>query len=113
MPRYLIDVNLPYRFSLWAGGEFLHVRDLGETMSDSDIWRYAATHDLIIVSKDADFSDRVLVTIPPPRVVHIRYGNMKMREFHNVITRQWPEIHRLTKENRLVRVFEERIETVG
>ncbi|WP_408034227.1 hypothetical protein [Thiorhodovibrio winogradskyi] len=28
---------------------------------------------MIIVSKDTNFSDRVLVSEPPPRVIHIRY----------------------------------------
>ena len=113
MVRYLIDVNLPYRFSLWAGEEFIHARDLGERWSDSELWSYARAHDLVIVSKDADFSERVLVSKPPPRVVHIRFGNMKTRDFHGQMSRQWPEISALCADNRLVRVYEDRIEAIG
>lgn len=28
MARYLIDVNLPYYFSLWRGPDYVHVRDI-------------------------------------------------------------------------------------
>jgi predicted nuclease of predicted toxin-antitoxin system len=112
MARYLIDVNLPYRFSLWAGDDFIHGRDLGERWSDSELWAYARIHDLIIVSKDADFSERILVSSPPPRVVLIPFGNMKMRDFHGQISRQWPEIAALCGDNRLVRVHEDRIEAI-
>lgn len=112
MARFLIDVNLPYRFSLWAGPDCLHVRDLGEHWCDSEIWRYARKHDLVIVSKDTDFSDRALVSAPPPRVVHIRYGNMKMRDFHSLICRQWPSIIALCTTNRLVRAYDNRLEAI-
>lgn len=85
MARFLIDVNLPYRSSLWAGDDFVHAKDLGERWSDSELWAYARSQDLVIVSKDADFSDRILVSQLPPRVVHIRLGNMKMRDFHRLM----------------------------
>ena len=82
MARFLIDVNLPYFFALWHGDEYLHVRDLDDTWTDTQIWEYARQNDMVIVSKDADFSDRVMLSEPPPRVVHVRLGNLRMREFH-------------------------------
>jgi predicted nuclease of predicted toxin-antitoxin system len=112
MPRFLIDVNLPYRFSLWAGDDYVHMRDIGETWTDTQIWQYAREQDFIIVSKDTDFSDRVMVSNPPPRVVQIRFGNMRMRDFHTLITSLWPRIVALSETNRLVRVYQDRIEAV-
>ena len=53
MPRFLIDVNLPYRFALWSQDDCLLMRDVGETWTDTQIWEYAKEQDLIIVSKDA------------------------------------------------------------
>ena len=112
MPRFLIDVNLPYRFSLWSGDDCIHMRDIGETWTDSQIWEYARDGDLVIVSKDADFSDRVMVSTPPPRVVHIRFGNMRMRDFHTLVSTLWPRIVTLSMTNRLVGVYENRIEAI-
>jgi hypothetical protein len=30
MQRFLIDVNLPYRFPLWSGDDCVHMRDIEE-----------------------------------------------------------------------------------
>jgi hypothetical protein len=38
MGRYLIDVNLPHRFSLWSGSDYHYVRDINAQMPDSEIW---------------------------------------------------------------------------
>ncbi|MDO8414361.1 MAG: DUF5615 family PIN-like protein, partial [Gallionellaceae bacterium] len=78
----MIDANLPYRFGLWRSESCLHVFDLNDEWTDAKIWQYAAEHDLVIVSKDADFSDWIMLKDLPPRVVHLRFGNMKMRDFH-------------------------------
>ncbi len=112
MSRFLIDVNLPYRFSIWSGEEFSHMRDIGEDWTDSQIWEYARRRDLVIVSKDADFSDRMMISTPPPRVVHIRIGNMRLRDLHILIGRLWPNIASLSDTNRLIQVYRNRIECI-
>ena len=66
MPKYLIDANLPYYFSLWNTEEYQHVIDIDAEMKDSDIWEYAKKNDLTIITKDADFSSLVLLNDPPP-----------------------------------------------
>ena len=112
MAPFLIDVNLPYRFSLWSGEDCVHMRDIGETWTDTQIWQYALERDMIIVSKDTDFSDRAMISVPPPRVMHLRFGNMRMRDFHALISSLWPSIVGLSATNKLVRVYQDRIEAV-
>lgn len=112
MARFIIDVNLPYYFSLWRGPDFLHVKDIDDTWSDTQVWTFARREALTIVTKDADFSERALLTPPPPRVIHIRFGNMKMRAFHARITELWPDICGLSSRYRLVNVFEDRLEGI-
>ena len=80
MPKFLIDVNLPYHFSLWKGEDYIHQKDIDDEWTDTQIWNYARENDLTIISKDSDFSTRVIFHVPPPRVIHIRLGNLKMRE---------------------------------
>ena len=112
MARYLIDANLPRRFALWAGGDCEFVHDLGADWSDSKIWTYASANGLTIVSKDADFSDRVLVSATGPRVVHIRVGNLTLRDFESYLSRIWAEVCRASDACRLVQVYRDRIETI-
>ena len=112
MARYLIDANLPRWFSLWSGGDCEFVHDLGADWSDTKIWSHAAGNGLTIVSKDADFSDRVLLTSAGPSVIHIRVGNFTIAELHRYLTAVWPDVCRASDSCRLVRVFRDRIESV-
>jgi predicted nuclease of predicted toxin-antitoxin system len=89
MKKYLIDVNLPRYVSLWAGDEYEHVVNINDELTDSEIWAYAKQQRLTIVSKDADFSELALLNEPPPRVIHIKFGNLKMREFHQALSKIW------------------------
>ncbi len=81
MAKYLIDVNLPYRFSLWKGNDYIHQIDIDDEWTDEQIWNCAEENDLTIITKDADFSNRIIFHQSPPRVIHIRFGNMKCANF--------------------------------
>jgi len=83
--KYLIDVNLPYYFSIWNTPEYIHQNDIGDDWTDEKIWDYAKEKNLTIISKDADFSNRILIKSPPPKVIHIRLGNMKIKELYNTL----------------------------
>jgi len=110
--KYLIDANLPYYFLLWRAPGYLHLRDVDDEMSDEDVWSYARQGDWTIVTKDADFSNRAMHEPPPPRVIHIRLGNMKMRDFHRAIGRAWPQACALSERCRLVSIFWDHIEGI-
>jgi len=113
MPRFLIDVNLPYRFSLWHSPDYVHMHDLGGRWPDRQIWDYARDHDMTVVSKDADFSDLAILSAPPPRFVHIRFGNVRMRDFHAILTRDWPWVCENIGRYRIIRMYADRVEGVG
>ena len=113
MPRFLIDVNLPYYFSLWHGEAFIHQRDIDDEWSDSEIWNYAKAHNLIIVTKDSDFSHRIILYTPPPKIIHIRFGNMRMNQFHETLKKHWPEVLRLIETNKLVSIYIDRVEAIN
>lgn len=49
---------------------------------------------------------------PPPRVIHIRFGNLKMREFHQVLSTLWPDICELSQHYKLVQVYLDRLEGI-
>jgi predicted nuclease of predicted toxin-antitoxin system len=86
---------------------------LNSNPSDADLWAHAKANDLVIVSKDADFSDRILVSEPPPRVVHLRFGNLRRNEFHAFLAQIWPRVEQLLESNKLVNVYRDRIEAVS
>jgi predicted nuclease of predicted toxin-antitoxin system len=56
MMGFLFDENLPRVLSLPTSLPVIHALDLGCRLTDSQIWTHAEQHDLVIVTKDADFS---------------------------------------------------------
>lgn len=112
MTGFLFDENLPAVSGLATKLPIIHAGSLGARMSDSALWDHAQRHDLAIVTKDADFSQRIILTLPPPRVVHLRIGNMRRREFEEWLKELWPRLETAAKGHKLVNVFRTRIQSV-
>lgn len=112
MTGFLFDENLPAVSGLATNFPIIHSASLGARMSDSALWEHAKTHDLAIVTKDADFSQRIILASPPPRVVHLRIGNMRRREFEAWLKQSWPRIEAAVKSHKLVNVFLARMQSV-
>ena len=109
MSIFLVDVNLPYKFKLWHDKRFQHVREIDDEWSDSQIWQYAKEKDLTIITKDADFSNRIITAEPPPKVIHLKIRNMKLAEFRQFMLTNWEEIERMNADHKLVDVYTDRI----
>ena len=113
MNGFLLDENLPHRLRFQAVQPIHHSSDLGPRPSDADLWDYAKANNLIIVTKDADFSERILISVPPPWVVHLRFGNLRRKDFHAFLKQIWPRVEILVASNKLVNVYLDRIEAVS
>jgi len=88
------------------------VGEINDEWTDSEVWDYAKQHNLIIISKDSDFSHRVIVSNPPPKIIHIKIGNMKLKDFNSTIEKLWERTEKLSENHKLVNVFTDRIEAV-
>jgi predicted nuclease of predicted toxin-antitoxin system len=91
----------------------LHATDLGERLSDESIWSRAREAGWIVVTKDADFFDRLVIEGPPPRVVWVRIGNMRRRDLEDRFVAAWSTIESLLGEVDLVELHEDRIEGIA
>lgn len=78
-PRLLFDENLAARLVGLLRTEYLgsvHVRDaIGPAATDEQIWEYARTSTMLIVSKDEDFQRFSVWRGFPPTVIWIQLGN--------------------------------------
>lgn len=113
MTGYLLDENLPAHVNLPTALPIEHARDRGPSQSDTELWDYAASLDLVIVSKDADFSERILRLEPPPKIVHLRFGNLRLAAFREHLERVWPRVETLLHSHKLVNVYLDRLEAVA
>ena len=85
----LIDENLSRRLpwdllDIFTGS--LHVRNVGlESTGDDEIWDYALTNGLAIVTKDSDYQQLSIERGHPPKVILIRRGNCPATEVEPLI----------------------------
>lgn len=79
--KFLVDNQLPVALSRFLEAkklESIHVLDVGlDKASDQDIWHYAQTHELIVVSKDEDFFHLACSSVNGPSFVWVRLGNCR------------------------------------
>lgn len=113
MARFLIDANLPNRLALWRSPDFELVGDHDEAWPDAVVWDYARVNNLTIVTKDADFTDRIMSSTPPPRVIHLRIGNLRLSELRTFLLRVWPQLDELSARHKLLIVHAEHIECIS
>jgi predicted nuclease of predicted toxin-antitoxin system len=81
-------------------------------MPDSEIWNFAKQENFVIVTKDADFSNRILFADPPPRVIHFRTGNLKLADFFHLCDLNWENIVKLSVDHKLIYVYRDRIDLI-
>jgi len=112
MVKYLIDVNLPYYFSLWNTPEYVHQIDINPKEKDKDIWQCAIENNLTVISKDSDFPNRILFNELPPKVIHIKIGNVGTKELYQLINHCWNEVLLLNASHKLVNVYKDKIEGI-
>lgn len=112
MNGFLFDENIPRKVLFRPSLPVIHATDLGSGITDTDIWSYAKSHSLVVITKDSDFSNRIMVSSPPPWIVHLRFGNLRRREYHVFFQRVWPRIELLLPAHKLINVFLNRIEAI-
>ena len=56
------------------------VEALSAQATDTEIWNLALTQDAVVITKDSDYADLAART-PTGRVVLVRCGNLKLKDF--------------------------------
>jgi len=88
--KLLFDQNLSHRLLrdidiAFPGSQ--HVADVNLTTEDDEsVWKFAADHGFVIISKDSDFFHRALLRGHPPKVIHLRIGNCSTQHIRNLLT---------------------------
>jgi predicted nuclease of predicted toxin-antitoxin system len=110
--KFLVDVNLPRHFKYFHSPEFEFVSDIDTRMSDQKIWDYACAQGLIILTKDADFYTRCVLSANPAKVVHFQFGNYTLHQLHLFFEKNWTLIRETIDKSTLLIVGEDEIRAV-
>ncbi len=94
--KFLVDNQLPTalaRFLSAEGLEAVHVRDLAmDETSDHDIWDYARSEGLTVISKDDDFVYLANMGSGNPALVWVRLGNCRREALLEAFRKVLPEL---------------------
>ena len=94
--KFLVDQQLPLalaRFIASQGHSAEHVGDLGlKEADDAVIWRQAGARELVIVSKDEDFTFLAHVSGRAGKLVWVRIGNCRKQVLLEAFRAQLPRI---------------------
>lgn len=97
--KLLLDQNLsPHLVKQLADiyPQSVHVQSLGlDCSSDEEVWTAARDAGYMIVTKDADFSERSILLGFPPKVVWIRRGNCSTSEIEKILREHFEDIKAL------------------
>jgi predicted nuclease of predicted toxin-antitoxin system len=87
--QLLFDHNLSHKLVTKLADLFADSSQTGliglSIASDFQIWEYAKTHDMVVVSLDSDFFDISLMRGQPPKLIWLRCGNATVAEIENLI----------------------------
>jgi predicted nuclease of predicted toxin-antitoxin system len=109
---FLVDVNLPKKFSFFNSSDFIHVSDIDSTLTDNDIWEFAIAHQLIVLTKDSDFYEMFLAKETHPKVVTLKFGNFTLNRLHLYFSDNWQTILNLIESNDFIVAYEDKIKVI-
>ncbi len=74
-----------------------HVYQLGlDQVEDRQVWQYAKTNDFMIVTKDGDYNELLILLGFPPKIIWVRRGNCSTNEIENILRIHYLDIQSLT-----------------
>ncbi|WP_408034077.1 DUF5615 family PIN-like protein [Thiorhodovibrio winogradskyi] len=84
------------------GVDATHVNRIldGSETQDAAIAAYVDTNDMLLITKDGDFRDSHFLRGTPKRLLRLALGNVCNSELVTLITSYWPEIAKVSQEDR-------------
>jgi predicted nuclease of predicted toxin-antitoxin system len=118
MKKFLIDAQLPYGLAQKLNSlyyDVLHTKDIPDTQSktsDEVLISIATDENRIIISKDADFVDAVLITKRLRQLVYVTTGNIKNKELISIFENNISQIVSLLENHTIIEVSKEGVRTM-
>jgi predicted nuclease of predicted toxin-antitoxin system len=91
-----LDAQLSPLLAKWITDTFqftcVHVRDAGLTGSeDKEIFFAARKQNAIVITKDSDFQDLLLIHKSPPKIIWLTCGNTSNEKLKEIFSKRLPE----------------------
>jgi len=112
--KFIFDAQLPRKRSFlfkYKGHNSIHTLDLPNKnkTTDSDINRISISEKRVVVSKDLDFVESLLISNKPYKLLYVSTGNINNKELQDIFAKNLDQIVVYLEKNRLVELTNENI----
>ena len=112
--KFLLDAHLPKKladFLLWKGHDALHTLDLPHKnrTKDSEINQISLDERRVLITKDLDFIESLLISDKPYKLIYLTTGNISNKALMELFGRNIETIVEMIEQNRLIEITEESI----
>ena len=116
--KFLLDAQLPRKLSLflsYKGYDSLHTLDLPHKnrSKDSELNAFSVDDKRVLVSKDMDFVESLLISDKPYKLLYINTGNIRNKELQELFVVNLEKLAEALEENRFVELTNESIVVHG
>jgi len=105
--KCIIDAQLPRKLATLInelGGDAIHTLDLPQRnlTPDSEVIDCAEAEARVVISKDSDFVDSLLLRNKPERLLLVSTGNISNTDLLNLFRRNWTQIDSMLSQGRFL-----------
>jgi len=112
--KFLVDAHLPKKLALlisWKGYDALHTLDLPNKnrTKDSEINQFSLNEKRVVISKDLDFIESLLISNKPYKLLYISAGNITNKALLDIFSKNIEKIVEVLESNRVVELTRDNI----
>ena len=112
--KFLLDAQLPKKISEflnWKGYDSIHTLDLPDKnrTKDTKINDISIEQSRIVISKDLDFVESLLVSDKPYKLIYIAVGNVSNKELLEIFGKNIEKIVKCIENARLIEITKSKI----
>jgi len=112
--KFLLDAQLPKKLSdffIWKGYDAIHTLDLPDAnkTKDSQINDISIKERRIVISKDLDFIESLLISDKPYKLIYISTGNITNKKLLELFSKNIEKIIASIEHHRLIEITDKNI----
>lgn len=112
--KFILDAQLPKKladFLVWKGYDAIHTLDLAlkNRTTDSQINQITMDESRVLISKDLDFIESLLISDKPYKLIYLTTGNITNKALLDIFSRNIQKIIEMIELNRVIEITQESI----
>lgn len=112
--KFILDAQLPKKladFLVWKGHDAIHTLDLPlkNRTTDSQINQITIDESRVLISKDLDFIESLLISDKPYKLIYLTTGNITNKALLEIFSCNIDKIVEMIAVNRLIEITQESI----